>query len=126
MNLNYPVNLQGPRALLPIFLALLGARNFHVSALGHFPSSHQGVPERLDRHFFVWLCVYEIPAGDDKRDNNLHVSRQQLTLYRGISLSKGLNSRRPFIRTSPRRCSDTMIDVAMGGHLRIEIYNGFK
>ena len=112
--------------MLPIFLALLGARNFHVSALGGFHSSYKGVPERLDRHFFVWLWVYEIPAGDGKRDKNLHVSRQQLTLYRGISLSKGLNSRRPFIRTFLRHCSDTMIDAAMGGHLRIEYYNGFK
>ena len=55
MNLNYPVYLQGPRALVPIVLALLGARNFHVSALGDFPLSRKGVPERLDRHFFVWL-----------------------------------------------------------------------
>ena len=126
MNLNYPVYLQRLRALVPIFLALLGARDFHVSALGDFPSSRKGVSERLDRHFFVWLWGYEIPAGDDKRDNNLHVSRQQLTLYCGVSLSKVLNSRHPFIRTFLRRCSDTMIDVAMGGHLRIEINNGFQ
>lgn len=94
--------------------------NFSCLCVGGFPHFPQRCSRAFEPTFLRLALGYAIPAGGDKRDNNLHLSRQHLALYCGVSLSKGVNSRRPFIRTFLWRCSDTMIDVAMGGHLRIE------